>query len=67
MAGESAMVQMLPGDILENGVDGDGDGHVRLKTSAPDALALSGAKMLRHFGWRAGARGCQEVAVPRQI
>ena len=37
-AGEIGMVQMLPRDILESGVDGDGDGHVRLKTSAPDAL-----------------------------
>ena len=52
-AGEIGMVQMLPKDILENGVDGDGDGHVSLKTSAPDAL-LSGAKMLSHLGWRPG-------------
>jgi len=65
-AGEIGMVQMLPGDILENGVDGDGDGHVRLKTSAPDAL-LSGAKMLRHFGWRAGEPWLQEVAVPANM
>ena len=34
-AGEIGMVQMLPRDILENGVDGDGDGHVRLKSSPP--------------------------------
>ncbi|MBC7142809.1 MAG: lytic murein transglycosylase, partial [Rhodobacteraceae bacterium] len=32
-AGEIGMVQMLPEDILRNGVDGDGDGHVSLKTS----------------------------------
>ena len=31
-AGEIGQVQMLPADILESGVDGDGDGHVRLKT-----------------------------------
>jgi lytic murein transglycosylase len=65
-AGEIGMVQMLPGDILENGVDGDGDGHVRLKTSAPDAL-LSGAKMLQHFGWRAGEPWLQEVSVPADM
>ncbi|WP_147110661.1 lytic murein transglycosylase [Tateyamaria sp. syn59] len=65
-AGEIGMVQMLPGDIIENGVDGDGDGAVRLKTSAPDAL-MSGGKMLRHFGWRAGEPWLQEVTVPAQM
>ena len=65
-AGEIGMVQMLPADILENGVDGDGDGHVTLKTSAPDAL-LSGAKMLRHLGWRAGEPWLQEVTLPRDF
>ncbi len=65
-AGEIGMVQMLPQDIIDNGVDGDGDGHVRLKTSAPDAL-LSGAKMLRHLGWRAGEPWLQEVAVPANL
>jgi lytic murein transglycosylase len=65
-AGEIGMVQMLPGDIIENGVDGDGDGHVRLKTSTPDAL-LSGAKMLSHFGWRKGEPWLQEVEVPAEM
>lgn len=62
-AGEIGMVQMLPRDILENGVDGDGDGIVSLKTSAPDAL-LSGAKMLQHLGWRAGEPWLAEVSLP---
>ena len=62
-AGEIGMVQKLPRDILENGVDGDGDGHVRLKTSAPDAL-MSGAKMLASFGWRRGEPWMTEVRVP---
>lgn len=62
-AGEIGMVQMLPGDILENGMDGDGDGKVSLKTSASDAL-LSGGKMLSHFGWRKGEPWLQEVRVP---
>lgn len=65
-AGEIGMVQMLPQDILINGVDGDGDGAVRLKTSAPDAL-MSGGKMLQHLGWRAGAPWLQEVSVPAQM
>lgn len=62
-AGEIGMVQMLPEDILRNGVDGDGDGHVNLKTSPPDAL-MSGAKMLRGLGWRPGEPWLQEIAVP---
>ena len=57
------MVQMRPGDIIENGVDGDGDGHVTLKTSVADAL-MSGGAMLRSFGWRAGEPWLQEVVVP---
>lgn len=65
-AGEIGMVQMLPRDILENGVDGDGDGHVNLKTSAPDAL-MSGAKMLSHLGWRPGEPWIQEIRVPAEM
>lgn len=62
-AGEIGMVQMLPKDIIENGVDGDGDGAVDLKGSAVDAL-MSGGKMLRHLGWAPGQPWLQEVTVP---
>ena len=62
-AGEIGMVQMLPRDILENGVDGDGDGKVSLKTSPADAL-MSGGKMLQSLGWRAGEPWLTEVSVP---
>jgi lytic murein transglycosylase len=65
-AGEIGMVQMLPKDILENGVDGDGDGHVTLKTSAPDAL-MSGGRMLKHLGWRASEPWLQEVVLPSRM
>ena len=65
-AGEIGMVQMLPRDILDNGIDGDGDGKVDLKTSAPDALT-SGAKMLSGLGWRAGEPWLQEVRVPKNL
>lgn len=65
-AGEIGMVQMLPQDILDNGVDGDGDGHVNLKTSAPDAL-LSGGKMLSHLGWKHGQPWLQEITVPASM
>ncbi|MBT9384735.1 lytic murein transglycosylase [Pseudooceanicola sp. CBS1P-1] len=65
-AGEIGMVQMLPQDILVNGVDGDGDGHVHLKSSAPDAL-MSGARMLSALGWAPNQPWLQEVRVPDQM
>ncbi|MBC7477048.1 MAG: lytic murein transglycosylase [Pseudorhodobacter sp.] len=65
-AGEIGMVQMLPRDILERGVDGDGDGHLTLKTSAPDAI-LSAAHMLQFYGWQAGQPWLQEVTVPADL
>ena len=65
-AGEIGQVQMLPRDILERGVDGDGDGHITLKTSAPDAI-LSASRMLQFYGWRAGEPWLQEVVVPEGL
>lgn len=65
-AGEIGMVQMLPEDILLRGVDGDGDGQVRLKTSPADALH-SGANVLRDLGWRAGEPWLVEVSVPQTL
>ena len=65
-AGEIGMVQMLPGDILDNGVDADGDGTVALKSSVPDALT-SGAAMLRDLGWRPGEPWLQEVIMPDDL
>jgi lytic murein transglycosylase len=62
-AGEIGMVQMLPRDIIESGVDGDGDGQVSLKTSVPDAL-MSGGRMLQRLGWRAGEPWLAEVTLP---
>lgn len=65
-AGEIGQVQMLPEDILRNGTDGDGDGHVDLRGSSADAL-MSGAKMLRGLGWRAGEPWLQEIVVPEGL
>ncbi|MEP2716794.1 lytic murein transglycosylase [Pseudophaeobacter sp.] len=65
-AGEIGMVQMLPQDILDNGVDADGDGQVSLKTSPADAL-MSGGKMLSHLGWQAGQPWLQEVTIPQGL
>jgi lytic murein transglycosylase len=65
-AGEIGQVQMLPRDILERGVDGDGDGHITLKSSAPDAI-LSASHMLQFYGWRPGQPWMQEVVVPEGL
>ncbi|WP_069301394.1 lytic murein transglycosylase [Neptunicoccus sediminis] len=65
-AGEIGMVQMLPKDIIERGVDGDGDGHVSLKTSAADAL-MSGANVISHHGWRPNEPWLVEVTVPQTL
>jgi lytic murein transglycosylase len=65
-AGEIGIVQMLPGDIIARGIDGDGDGHVTLKTSPADAL-MSGANMLAGLGWRRGEPWLAEVALPAEM
>ena len=62
-AGEIGMVQMLPLDILHKGVDGDGDGQVSLKTSAPDAI-MTAARLVSDLGWRANEAWLVEVTVP---
>ncbi|MEM8980408.1 MAG: lytic murein transglycosylase [Pseudomonadota bacterium] len=62
-AGEIGMVQMLPEDILTKGIDGDRDGTINLKTSAPDAL-FTAANVLSSLGWRAGEPWLQEITLP---
>ena len=62
-AGEIGQVQMLPLDIIERGIDGDGDGKVTLKTSSADAL-MSGANVLSSLGWRPNEPWLQEIIVP---
>ena len=65
-AGEIGMVQMLPKDILENGVDADGDGTINLQSSTSDAL-FSAAKMLKSLGWQANEPWLQEVTLTKDI
>lgn len=65
-AGEIGMVQFLPAEVLASGVDGDGDGHVNLQRSAPDALT-SAANVLHRLGWRPNEPWMQEVAVPENL
>ncbi len=65
-AGEIGMVQKLPSDILNYGVDADGSGSVDLARSVPDAI-LSAANMLRAKGWRAGEPWMHEVVLPQGL
>lgn len=62
-AGEIGQLQKLPREIVLQGLDGDGDGVVDLKNSAPDAL-MTGANVLASLGWRAGEPWLQEVVLP---
>ena len=52
--GEIGHTQFLPKNVLEFGVDGDGDGRIDLIHSVPDALA-STANYFRGHGWQSGA------------
>lgn len=65
-AGEIGQLQKLPREIVRQGLDGDGDGVVNLKTSAPDAL-MTGANVLSSLGWRAGEPWLQEINVPANL
>lgn len=65
-AGELGQLQFLPMHYVEYGVDFDGDGHINLIKSSPDALASAG-NYLAHLGWRRGEPWLQEVRVPDQL
>ncbi|CAN7333006.1 lytic murein transglycosylase [Rhizobium rhizogenes] len=65
-AGEIGQTQMLPPTIIAYGTDGDGDGHVNLKTSAPDVI-LTTARFLQSLGFQRGQPWLQEVTVPDSL
>lgn len=65
-AGEIGQLQKLPREIVRQGMDGDGDGVVDLKNSAPDAL-MTGANVLSSLGWRPNEPWLQEVNVPANL
>lgn len=65
-AGEIGQIQVLPADYLTKGRDGDGDGKVQLKTSAPDAI-MTAANFLSSLGWQANQPWLQEVTVPTEM
>ena len=57
-AGAEGLGQFMPSSIRDYAVDGDGDGHINLMASLPDAFA-SIANYFRAHGWQSG----QPVAV----
>lgn len=65
-AGEIGQTQILPSDYLARGVDGDGDGKVDLRGSAPDVIMTTANKLL-HRGWKRGEPWLQEVSVPDEM
>jgi membrane-bound lytic murein transglycosylase B len=60
-AGAEGLAQFMPSSIRDFAVDADGDGHINLMASLPDAFA-SIANYFREHGWQSG----QPVAVQAQ-
>ncbi|HEV2900189.1 MAG TPA: lytic murein transglycosylase [Pseudaminobacter sp.] len=65
-AGEVGQTQLLPSDYLARGVDGDGDGLVDLRNSAPDVIMTTANKILSR-GWKRGEPWIEEVRVPEAM
>ena len=63
-AGEIGQTQILPTDYLLRGIDGDGDGVVDLRGSAPDVI-MTTANKIEHRGWKRGEPWMQEVTRSR--
>jgi lytic murein transglycosylase len=65
-AGATGLTQFLPSEFYKHGVDFDGDGHVDIWKSVPDALA-SAAQQLVNKGWQPGVRWAYEVQAPASV
>jgi lytic murein transglycosylase len=65
-AGEIGQTQILPSDYLKLGQDGDGDGAVDLRGSAPDVILTTAAKIASR-GWKRDQPWLQEVRVPDDL
>jgi membrane-bound lytic murein transglycosylase B len=62
-AGALGVPQFTPSNVLENGVDHDGDGHIELWSVGPDVVASIG-NYLRKTGWRGDQTWGREVRLP---
>jgi len=65
-AGEIGQTQMLPSDIKNRGVDGDGDGLVDVRKSAADVI-LTTASKIQSRGWKRDQPWLQEVRIPDEL
>ncbi|TIY01721.1 MAG: lytic murein transglycosylase, partial [Mesorhizobium sp.] len=65
-AGEIGQTQMLPSDYLGRGIDGDGDGLVDLRSSAPDVIMTTANKIMSR-GWKRDQPWIEEVRVPEDM
>lgn len=65
-AGEIGQTQILPSDYLGEGTDGDGDGVIDLRGSAPDSI-MTTAKKLQVKGWKRDQPWIEEVRVPADM
>ena len=63
-AGEIGQTQFLRSSYIKYGVDYDGDGHVDLRRSVPDRLALT-ANLLKTNGWRAARHSARAPRISR--
>ena len=64
--GATGLTQFLPSELAKHGVDFDGDGHINIWTSVPDALA-SAAQQLVNKGWQPGVRWAYEMRAPADV
>ena len=65
-AGEVGQIQMLPSDIIAFGVDGDGDGKIKLGKSAQDTI-LTAAELIVSKGWKPRQRWFEEVSLSEEF
>jgi membrane-bound lytic murein transglycosylase B len=63
-AGAMGNMQFMPSTFVKYGVDHDGNGHIDLWHSMPDAFA-SAANFLRGIGFRPGLPASDEVVLPQ--
>jgi membrane-bound lytic murein transglycosylase B len=63
-AGAMGNMQFMPSTFVKYGVDRDGNGHIDLWHSMPDAFA-SAANFLRGIGFRPGLPASDEVILPQ--
>jgi membrane-bound lytic murein transglycosylase B len=65
-AGAMGHLQFMPSVLFKYGIDADGDGHVNVKKSLPDAFMTAG-NYLYSIGWHRGEPIAIEVFLPQDF